>query len=75
MIINQRNKQILAPETFKAKNKLLPEIITEVFNFIEKHCNLLNPISMQRRANQTVDFYTELASLAPKSLGSYCFGC
>ena len=38
--IHQRNLQILATETFKVKNSLAPEIMTEVFEINEPHYNL-----------------------------------
>ena len=65
--IHQRNLQTLATEIYKVKNDLGPEIMKEVFQFIEKPYNLRNNSVIQRHINRTVYFGTEsITSLAPR---------
>ena len=49
--IHQRNLQILATEIFTLKNSLAAEIMTEVFEVKEPHCNLLSEASHFNRDN------------------------
>ena len=65
--VYQKNLQILAAEIYKVKNDLGPKIVADIFQFVEKLCNLRNNSIMQRQANRTVYFGTEsITSLAPK---------
>ena len=65
--IHQRNLQILATEIYKVRNDLGPEIMKDVFHFVQKPYNLRNDSTLQRRRNRTVYFGTEsTSSLAPK---------
>ena len=65
--IHQRNLQILATEIYKARNGLGPEIMKDIFHFVQKPYNLRNDSTLKRRKNGTVYFGTEsISSLAPK---------
>ena len=65
--IHQRNLQTLATEIYKARNDLGPEIMKDVFQFVQKPYNLRNDSTLQRQRNRTVYFRTEIiSSLAPK---------
>ena len=65
--IHQRNLQTLAIEIYKGRNDLGPEIIKDIFIFVQKPYNLRNDSTLQRRTNRTVYFGTEsISSLAPK---------
>ena len=62
--IHQRNLQTLVIEIYKARNDLGPEIMKDIFHFVQKPYNLRNDSTLQRR---TVYFGTESISfLAPK---------
>ena len=66
MKIHQKNLQILATEIYKVKNDLGPKIMADIFHFVEKPYNLRNNSIMQRQANRTIYFGTEIISfLAP----------
>ena len=65
--IHQRNLQILATEIYKVRNDLGPEIMKDIFHFVQKQYNLINDSTLQRRRKCTVYFETEsISSLAPK---------
>ena len=65
--IHQKNLQCLAIEIFKAKNKISPCLINDLFIFKEKKCNLRNNIALKRRKDNTVHYGSEtILSLAPK---------
>ena len=65
--IHQRNQQILATKIYKVRNDLGPEIMKDIFHFVQKPYNLKNDSTLQRRRNCTVYFGTEsISSLAPK---------
>jgi len=64
--IHQRNLRLLAIEIFKANNKLGPELINNIFKFVESNYNLRN-----RKATSTIIRTTNygietLTYLAPK---------
>ena len=64
--IHQKNLKILATEIYKVKNDLGPKIMADIFHFVEKPYNLRNNSIMQRQANRTIYFGTEIISfLAP----------
>ena len=68
--IHQRSLQILATEIYKVRNNLGPEIMKDIFHFVQKPYNLRNDSTLQRRINCTVYFGTEnISSLAPKIWG------
>ena len=65
--IHQRNLQILATVIYKVKNDLGPEIMKNIFHFVQKPYNLRNDSTLQRQGNCTLYFGTEsISSLAPK---------
>ena len=65
--IHQRNLEILATEIYKVRNDLGPEIIKDIFHFVQKPYRLRNDLTLQRRRNRIVYFGTEsISSLAPK---------
>ena len=65
--IHQRNLQILATEIYKVRNDLGPEIMKDIFHFVQEIYNLKNYSTVQSRRNCTVYFGTEsLSSCAPK---------
>ena len=65
--ISLRNLKILATEICKAKNDLIPEIMKDIFCFVEKTYNLKNNSTLKRSCNDSLYFDTEnISSLAPK---------
>ena len=65
--IHQRHLQTLATEIYKARNYLGPEIMKDIFHFVQKPYNLRNDSTLQKRTNRRVYFGTEsISSLAPK---------
>ena len=46
--IHQRNLQILATEIYKVRNDLGPEIMKDIFHFVQKRYNLSNDSTLQR---------------------------
>ena len=64
---NQRNLQILATKIYKVRNDLGPEIMKDIFHFVQKSYSLRNDSTLQTQNNRTVYFGTEsISSLAPK---------
>ena len=57
--IHQRNLQILATEIYKVRNDLGPEIMKDIFHFVQKPYNLRNDSTLQRQRKHTVYFGTE----------------
>lgn len=65
--ISLRNLKILATETCKAKNDLIPEIMKDIFCFVEKTYNLKSNSTLKRSCNDSLYFDTEnISSLAPE---------
>ena len=65
--IHQRYLQILATEIYKVRNDLGPEIMKDIFHFVQKPYNLRNYSTVQSRRNCIVYFGTEsISSCAPK---------
>ena len=65
--IHQRYLQILATEIYKVRNDLGPEIMKDIFHFVQKPYNLRNDSTLQRQINCTLYFGTEnISSIAPK---------
>ena len=60
--IHQRNLQILATEIYKVRNDLGPEIMKDIFLFVQKPYNLRNDLTLQKRRNCTVYFEIESKS-------------
>lgn len=65
--ISLRNLKILATEICKAKNDLIPEIMKDIFCFVEKTYNLKSNSTLKRSCNDSLYFDTEnISSLAPE---------
>ena len=65
--IHQRHLQILATEIYKVRNDLGPQIMEDIFNFVQKPYNLSNDSTLQSQINSTLYFGTEsISSLALK---------
>ena len=56
--IHHKNLQVLATEIYKGRNDLVPEIMIEIFHFVQKSWNLTNDSTLQRPKNHTVFFGT-----------------
>ena len=65
--IHQRNMKISDTNIFKMRNDLGPEIMKDIFHFVQKPYNLRNDSTLQRRRNRAVYFGIQsTSSLAPK---------
>ena len=65
--IHHRNLQTLAHEIFKVKNKMAPEILTEIFTQKESNYSLRNSTALQGRSIKTAMYGSEtISSLEPK---------
>ena len=65
--IHRRNLQILKTEIYKVRNDLGPEIMKDIFHFVQKPYNLRNDSTLKRQRNCTVYFGTEnISFLSPK---------
>ena len=51
--IHQRHLQILATEIYKVRNDLGPQIMEDIFNFVQKPYNLSNDSTLQSQINST----------------------
>ena len=56
------NLQILTTEMYMPKNYLAPEIMEDIFHFVQKPYNLGNNSALKRRRNPLVYFDTETIS-------------
>ena len=70
--IHDRNLQKLLIEIFKVKMKLAPEIINEVFDFIECRYPLRNELRFKLRNIRTVRYGIELPLLLAPGYGVIC---
>ena len=59
---HQKNHQLLATEIFKSKTGVSPELIDDIFYFVERPCNLGSNYTLQKNRDHTV--YHELESLS-----------
>ena len=57
--IHKRNLQTLATEIYKAKNKISPEVVNSLFEFINKNYNLRNASVLKRNRYFTVHYGSE----------------
>ena len=68
--IHQRNLQILATEIYKVRNDLGPEIMKDIFHFVQKPYNLRSDSTLQRRRNCTANYGTEIIIFpCPRNVG------
>ena len=60
--VHQRNLQLLATEIFKTKKRLNPEIMENIFNFIEPAYRLWSNNCLERRNVKSLRYGTETIS-------------
>ena len=64
---HQKNLQLLATEIFKSKTGLSPELMNNIFHFVERPYSLRCNYTLERKRDHTVYHCSEsLSSLAPK---------
>ena len=65
--VHQKNLQLLATEIFKSKTGVSPELMNDIFHFVERPYNLRSDYTLERKRDHTVYHSSEsLSSLAPK---------
>ena len=65
--VHQKNLQLLATEIFKSKIGVTPELMNDIFHFVERPYNLRSDYELERKRDHTVHHGSEsLSSLAPK---------
>ena len=65
--VHQKNPQLLATEIFKSKTGASPELMNDIFHFVEWPYNLKSDYTLERKRDNTVYHGSEsLSSLAPK---------
>ena len=67
--IHQQNLQILATEIYKVRNVLRPEIMKDIFHFVQKPYNLRNDSTLQRQRNRSVLWNRKHIFLCPQNMG------
>ena len=60
--VHQKNLQLLATEIFKSKIGMSPELINDIFHFVERPYNLRSDYTLERKRDHTV--YHGLESLS-----------
>ena len=68
--ICQRNSQTLATEIYKAKNKIIPEIVNSLFEFTNKNYNLRNASIFKRNKYFTVHYGSESFIRSSENMGT-----
>ena len=63
--MKQISLQILATEIYKVRIDLGPDIMKDIFHFVEKPHNLRNDSILQNQRNRTMFFGTESISFLP----------
>ena len=65
--VHQKNLQLLINEIFKSKTGVSPELMNDIFHFVEKPYNLRSNYTLERKRDHTVYHGSEsLSSLAHK---------
>ena len=65
--VHQKNLQLQATEIFKSKIGVPPELMNDIFHFLERPYNLRSDYTLERKRDHTVYHGSEsLSSLAPK---------
>ena len=65
--VHQKKLQLLLTETFKSKTGVLPEMMNDIFHFVERTYNLRRSYTLERKQDRIVYHSSEsLSSLAPK---------
>ena len=66
-MFNKKNLQLLATEIFKSKAGVSPELMNDIFHFVESLFNLRSDYTIGRKQDHTVYHGSEnISSLAPK---------
>ena len=64
---HQKNLQLLATKIFKSKTEVSPELMNDIFHFVERPHNLRSNYTLERKRDHIVFHGSEnLSSLAPK---------
>ena len=64
--VHQKNLQLLINEIFKSKTGVSPELMNDIFHFVEKPYNLRSDYTLERKRDHTVYHGSEsLFSFAP----------
>ena len=67
--VHQKNLQLLGTEIFKSKAGMSPELMNDIFHFVERPYNLRSDYTLERKWDHTIYYGSEsLSSLAPKLL-------
>ena len=65
--VHQKDLQLLASEIFKSKTGVSPDLMNDIFHFVERPYNLRSDYTLERKRDRTVYQGSEsLSSLAPK---------
>ena len=66
-LLHQKNLQLLATEIFKPKTGVSPELMNDIFHFVERPYNLRSDYTLKRKRDHTIYHGSEnLFFLAPK---------
>ena len=52
--VHQKNLQLLATEIFKSKTGMSPELMNDIFHFVERPYNLRSDYTLKRKQDDTV---------------------
>ena len=52
--VHQRNFQLLATEILKSKTEVLPELMNNIFHFVERPCHLRSNYTLERKRDHIV---------------------
>ena len=65
--VDQKNLHLLASEIFKSKTGVSPELMNDIFHFVERPYNLRSDYTLERKRDHTIYHGSEsLSFLAPK---------
>ena len=65
--VHQKNLQLLATEIFNSKTEVSPELMNDIFHFVERPYNLRSDYTFERIRDHTVYHGSDsVSSLAPK---------
>ena len=67
--VHQKSLQLLATEIFKSKTEVSPELMNDIFHFVEIPYNLSSNFTLERKRDHTV--YHSLESLSFLALKSW----
>ena len=67
IVFTKKKLQLLPTEIFKSKTGVLPEMMNDIFHFVERTYNLRRSYTLERKQDRIVYHSSEsLSSLAPK---------